>query len=629
MSGFNIFKEASQIDSSYNVVKVAGILNRMKNWFKQMSSRDYRAQVEQLKGDSIRVREILPQLSEHLIKLEDAIKDSDINDYLLELEEVKKLSNGLLGELGSLNDISSVLQEDNKESGISTDVKSENINVNPQPQSGEANENTVEVPTGSYNKRLEEVDFIDLSNVSLENFSQTLADELKDSDIELAEEDALKLLQLINGSLEDSVVTKVSNVASEPNNYWVDIKTPPISLPSMDKAVSLSIIFKLINGKNLSPRKINSIKSTEKLAKKNKGIEKVAMKYESVASVGSKNKGLKNKSPEFIRELIAVGNRLNIDPGFLAAVMFSESGFNHTAVNPKGGATGLIQFMPSTAKRLGISTEDLKSMTDVEQLAYVERFFKPWAGRIKTAGDLYMATFLPVFVGKPSDHIIGQLDNNDIIAGKLTFDKVYRYNKVFDTDKDGIIRVSDVTSRANRFYNNGISRGDLTPETVDQSNPVAKGVAPKTDELTPELDKEFANALISIFAKETLEDKVKNAIVNSVLPEKNYQISILANETNDKIFFANSFKESIDKNVVSNVEILKCNNNVKVKFRAIGSNNNVKDYTMAVCNVISSFMNRDGVITSVGFSDFSNSNYKKVEEAQLKKAKRIYNIKKI
>ena len=55
-----------------------------------------------------------------------------------------------------------------------------------------------------------------------------------------------------------------------------------------------------------------------------------------------------------IRNLIAkAASRHQIDPDFVASVVKAESGFNPTAVSPKG-AGGLMQLMPETAARFGV-----------------------------------------------------------------------------------------------------------------------------------------------------------------------------------------------------------------------------------------------------------------------------------
>lgn len=51
----------------------------------------------------------------------------------------------------------------------------------------------------------------------------------------------------------------------------------------------------------------------------------------------------------------------SIEPALLKAIMAAESGFNPTAVSPKG-AVGLMQLMPSTAQRYGLAADAKKSI---------------------------------------------------------------------------------------------------------------------------------------------------------------------------------------------------------------------------------------------------------------------------
>lgn len=92
----------------------------------------------------------------------------------------------------------------------------------------------------------------------------------------------------------------------------------------------------------------------------------------------------------------------------LMAVMAFETGRTFAAKtrNPASSATGLIQFMAATAKGMGTTTAKLAAMTDVAQLDYVERYFRPTAKRITTLEDLYMAVLWPAAVGKPLDTVL-------------------------------------------------------------------------------------------------------------------------------------------------------------------------------------------------------------------------------
>ena len=111
-------------------------------------------------------------------------------------------------------------------------------------------------------------------------------------------------------------------------------------------------------------------------------------------------------SSPFAAKVRQIASRLGVPPDYLMAVMWSESRLDPAATNPEGGATGLIQFMPATAAGLGTSCEALREMSALDQLDYVERFFRPYAPRCHTFGDFYMACFFPAAIGKEDDYVL-------------------------------------------------------------------------------------------------------------------------------------------------------------------------------------------------------------------------------
>ncbi len=136
----------------------------------------------------------------------------------------------------------------------------------------------------------------------------------------------------------------------------------------------------------------------------------------------------KKVSEDFCQRVREIADSLDTDPNYLMACMAFESGetFSPSVENAAGsGATGLIQFMPSTAEDLGTTAEELASMTAEEQLDYVEEYFKPHKGKLKSIEDVYMAILWPKAVGKPSDYVLFRKDDPK-------HPQYYRYNKGLD-----------------------------------------------------------------------------------------------------------------------------------------------------------------------------------------------------
>lgn len=143
-----------------------------------------------------------------------------------------------------------------------------------------------------------------------------------------------------------------------------------------------------------------------------------------------------NNKAEFCTKLQTICDKLHISAEWLLAVMYVESRINPYAINKYSGATGLIQFMPATAKSLGTTTAELLNMTAVDQLDYVYLYLKPYTGKMHSLMDVYFAIFFPAAIGKPSDYVLQ--------TSKLSASLIASQNAGYDINSDGEITVAEV-----------------------------------------------------------------------------------------------------------------------------------------------------------------------------------------
>lgn len=136
-------------------------------------------------------------------------------------------------------------------------------------------------------------------------------------------------------------------------------------------------------------------------------------------------------SGEFKERIIEICNALRIaNPDWLMACIAFESGetFRADIRNMAGsGATGLIQFMPKTAIGLNTTVDKLAKMRPEDQLSFVWLYFKPYTGRLRNLGDVYMAILWPAGIGKPDDWVMWDQDERPT---------TYRQNIGLDVNSD-------------------------------------------------------------------------------------------------------------------------------------------------------------------------------------------------
>jgi len=169
------------------------------------------------------------------------------------------------------------------------------------------------------------------------------------------------------------------------------------------------------------------------------------------------------EDPEFEKEVNRLAQKYDIDATDLLGLMASESGLNPQARN-KSGATGLIQFMPTTARSLGTSTAALYKMNRVQQMKYVEKYFDYWKlPKGATPGHLYTSVFLPAFTNKPADYIVARRGGFRDSWGHHPA-SWYTHNAGLDSNGDGSISIAELGARIQKKKKEfGITGGGKAP----------------------------------------------------------------------------------------------------------------------------------------------------------------------
>lgn len=154
---------------------------------------------------------------------------------------------------------------------------------------------------------------------------------------------------------------------------------------------------------------------------------------------------------KWIVEDLSIGVNTADGMSKLLACIAWESGrtFSAGVTNKAGsGATGLIQFMPDTARKLGTTTAALAKMKAEDQLNYVWKYFAPYKGKLKSLSDLYMAILWPKAIGKPETYVLWE---------KGAMPTTYRQNAGLDVNKDGGIIKAEASAKLNAMLAEGMT----------------------------------------------------------------------------------------------------------------------------------------------------------------------------
>jgi hypothetical protein len=276
------------------------------------------------------------------------------------------------------------------------------------------------------------------------------------------------------------ILMSILKIKDEQPNL-LNIKTAIDTAPQIDPRDKAKLDKIIDAAKNLPPEQLdeawNDWKSKLGAAAlaAGVGLGGAAYKYyqnntapEQEYSTSQEVQNLQNRYPEqaattgdkFKQKLRQVAQALQVHPQDLLKVMWFETkGTLDPAKTNSIGATGLIQFMPKTAEFLGTTTELLRSMSAVEQLDFVYKYYKvkklPPGSK---ASDIYLMTLFPAAVKRSltDDHILAinphtkdarlrKIANSRILKDvSITRSRMWMQNPVFRQKGKDYYTVGDV-----------------------------------------------------------------------------------------------------------------------------------------------------------------------------------------
>ena len=167
--------------------------------------------------------------------------------------------------------------------------------------------------------------------------------------------------------------------------------------------------------------------------------------------------------PAFNKKLQEVAKSLKVSVTNLVKIMEFESGLDPKIQNAIG-ATGLIQWVPATARDVHKTTTDkIRNMSGVEQLDLVEEYFIAKGIRKypnATLGTLYLLVLYPVAANKPSSFKIGSERSSKYKRVRRKIGGKWRWRYVYD--RNGSITYEQLFAIQNPIPGSSKAKGFVT-----------------------------------------------------------------------------------------------------------------------------------------------------------------------
>ena len=225
---------------------------------------------------------------------------------------------------------------------------------------------------------------------------------------------------------------------------------------------------------------------------------------ETVPSLPFNNQVTTDKE-NFLKKLTFISKKLGIKPEWMMINIGQESGFKADIVNPNGGATGLIQFMPNTIKeytdsntKKTLTTEDLKKMSATQQLDVVYAYYKHGMEllglqKFNEPGDFFGMTFYPKVIKESMDY---KFPDNVITQNKSFFTRIggtskrdyYAYCAKIANDPEAMKNATKNFEKEGFFGSASGANMDLFSDMANQLQNLVGSIVSKNPGVDPNIE---------------------------------------------------------------------------------------------------------------------------------------------
>jgi hypothetical protein len=296
-----------------DIVKVAGIFARIKNWWRAFSSPAYKARVDQLKDQSASLKYMLDTLGESIDSLQVAIKDSDavlyeeslstVRDYSLQL--AKALVDMHKESVNATNDIpveTKNIEEDSPEAGWVEGLSVEDIAVGKgKPISGM-----------KFFKRFSAADVVLSDEVRLRISDEIIKALVKQAGLSL--EQATALVNQNKEAFFDNFRSKfladaiIRRYEKKPDNImFIASALFGVRMPNTKYLFDFAHVGLIASTKTLSVREVRSLKISP-LSDTSKPVE--AGRLDELIKLAGKKQDLIAKHPQFTKEIEEISSQV-------------------------------------------------------------------------------------------------------------------------------------------------------------------------------------------------------------------------------------------------------------------------------------------------------------------------------